>query len=134
MTDRGEFLNQSLSEIRLSSDGASVQLFLTDSVSPHRTAILACDNVLAFHVHRTADDAIPYFIGEVKWQPVACAGQAQLLGRLGYSFLDEGGDALLPSRGQVILLHFEGSICGDVVCNSCSVSSEQPVHLSSSAS
>src|ERR1700722_5308810 len=116
MTDRGEILNRSLSEIRLSPDGSSVRLLLTDSLPPYGTVVLACDNLLAFHLNRTADDELPYFIGELKWQPVSTTGQSQVLSRLGYSFLDESGAALQPDWGRAIHLHFEGSVCGDIVC------------------
>jgi hypothetical protein len=131
MTDRGEILNRSLSEIRLSPDGASMQLFLTDAIPPHGTAVLTCENVPAFHLHRTDDDETPYFIGEVKWQSLTDAGQAQELGRLGYSFFN-GSGVLLPDLAQVISLHFEGSVCGDIICGDCSLRDEPSAQYSSS--
>jgi hypothetical protein len=134
MTDRGEILNHSLSELRFSPDGGSVQLFLTDSVPPYGTVVLTCDNLLAVHLHRTADDAVPYFLDEVRWQPLAGANQSQALGRLGYSFLNERGDILEPGWGQVVSLHFEGSLCGDIICRGCSVQEEEPSQRSSLAS
>lgn len=131
MSDRGEMLNCSLSELRFSPDGGSVQLFLTDSVPPYGTVVLTCDNLLALHLHRTADDAVPYFLGEVRWQPLAGASQSQVLGRLGYSFVNERGDLLEPGWGQVVSLHFEGSLCGDIICRGCSVHEEESSRLSS---
>ena len=126
MSNRGEILNRSLSEVRFSPEGGSVQLFLTDSIPPHGTIVMTCENLLAFHFHRTADDAIPYFLGEVRWQPLAAAAQSQALARLGYSFFNERGGLLEPGWGQAVHLHFEGSVCGDIVCQGCSVHEEEP--------
>jgi hypothetical protein len=127
MTARGELLNRSLSEVRFSPDGGSVQLYLTDTVPPYGTAVLTCSNLLAFHLHRTADDPAPFFLGEVTWQPLTSARQEQTLGRLGYSFLNEGGTILLPVWSEAVHVHFEGSVCGDIICSRCSVGEEGPV-------
>ncbi len=132
MTDRGEILNRSLSEVRFSPDGGAVQLFLTDSVPPYGTIILTCVNLLAFHLHRTADDAAPYFLGEVTWQPLTSANQGQALARLNYSFFDEGGGVLQPDW-QAMYIHFEGSVCGDIICRGCSVREEEQLQYASPA-
>jgi hypothetical protein len=125
MTAKGEVLNRSLSEVRFSPDGACVQLYLTDSVPPYGTVVLTCSNVLAFHMHRTADDSIPFFLGEVTWQPLAAARQEQTLSRLNYPFQNESGELLLPPWSEAVHVHFEGSVCGDIVCSACSISQEQ---------
>jgi hypothetical protein len=132
MNLRGEVLNRSLSEVRFGADGGSVQLFLTDTVPPYATVVLVCENLLAFHVHRTAGDGAPYFLGEVRWQPLAGEKQAQALARLGYSFCNERGGILEPEWEQAIHLHFEGSLCGDIICQNCSLREEEPGRLSSS--
>lgn len=130
MSNRGEIRNRSLSEVRFSPDGGAVQLFLTDSVAPYGTVVLTCENLLAFHLHRTADDVVPYFLGEVRWQPLAGASQSQALVRLGYSFFNERGSLLEPDWGQVVHLHFEGSLCGDIICRGCSAHEEELSQLS----
>jgi hypothetical protein len=126
MSHRGEILDHSLSGLDFSPDGASVRLFLTDSVPPHATVVLSCEDLLTFRLDRTADDAIPYFLGEVRWQPLAASARPQALAQLGYSFLDERGRPLEPTWDQAVHLHFEGSVCGDIICRDCSVHEEEP--------
>ena len=123
MTDQGAMLNRSLSEVRFGPDCGSVQLYLTDSAPPHGTVVLTCANVLAFHFHRTSADAAPYFLGELTWLPLKSANQTPALARLGYSFLDESGGVLQPNW-QATHIHFEGSVCGDIVCRGCSFQEE----------
>lgn len=133
MSEPGAILNRSLAEIRFTPDGRSVQLFLTDSIPPYGTIVLTCENLLVFHLHRTADDAAPYFLGEIKGQPLSGPSQSHILSRLGYSFLNERGDMLTPGWPNSVHLHLEGSLCGDIVCHRCSVREEGPPVTSQSA-
>ena len=52
-----ERIDRSLSEVRFSPDGGSVQLYLTDSVPPYGTVVLTCDNLLSAEVV-TADGQV----------------------------------------------------------------------------
>lgn len=133
MNDRGTLNNRSLSELRFSSDGGSVELFLTDSVPPYGTVVLTCQNVLAFHLHRTAEDAAPYFLAEIGWHPSTAARPAQALAKLGYSFFNEQGNILEPGWNQMMEVHFEGSVCGDILCRGCLLHEEESVSCSSPA-
>jgi hypothetical protein len=125
MRCQGEILNRSLSEVRTTPDGRALLLFLTDTVPPYDTIILICHDVLSFHMHRTAGDEAPFFLGEVAWRPLEGDGAAARLSALGYPFSDEQGKLLEPGWGQVVHLHFEGSVCGDVLCRTCSVQQEE---------
>jgi hypothetical protein len=124
MNDQGELFNRSLSELRTTPNGGALQLFLTDTVPPYGTIVLTCHDVLIFNIQRTAGDESPFFLGEIRWQPVAREGVADKMSRLGYSFFDERGRLLEPGWGQVVHVHFEGSVCGDALCRGCSIQEE----------
>jgi len=133
MNYQGEIFNRSLSEVRTASNGDALSLFLTDTVPPYGTIILTCHDILIFNFQRTAGDESPFFLGEIKWQPITLEGITGKLSRFGYSFFDERGELLEPKWGQVVHVHFEGSVRGDALCRACSIQDEAAVpHFGSS--
>jgi hypothetical protein len=110
--------NVCLSEIITTRSLSTVVLVLVDTVQPHETTKIECEDTIVVSIHRMSREELPYFIGEIAIKQLSPTAAADALRNSGYSFADERGDIWLPEESGIWRVSFEGDICGEIFCKS----------------
>lgn len=105
--------NVNLSDIKFSDEGDSVTFHLVEMMPPYKHCRLECQNVYSFIMHRSPDDRIPYFIGELVWRELTEGEKHTALERAEYPIFDQNGAFF--ACGRIIAVHVEGGICCDIL-------------------
>lgn len=114
MSQRGKLENMNLSGIEVNAEGDSVVLHLVGMVPPYEPSRFECCNVYSFAFHRSPDERVPFYVGELEWHELEDAEKQTILEKTQYPILDERG-GFFVSKAKIVCVHLEGGLCADIL-------------------
>jgi len=108
--------NQSLSGIEIAESGSTIRFTITETFSPYNVVEVVCEDVVLFHFHRTPEDDLPYFLGEISWVQLAEEETSHILKEMQYEYSRFDESPVCTEFGRLYKLRFEGGVFGVVLC------------------